>query len=69
MLIVQKHLKTYKGRQFELPITYLIKHPIKKIKKKTLYEFWKGKRPFYKHLKMWGYLTKVVIHDPKNIRI
>ena len=30
-------------------------------KKKTSYEFWKGRRPFYKYLRLWGCFAKVVV--------
>jgi hypothetical protein len=45
------------------------KVPHKKLEK-TSCEICKGIRSFYKYLKVWGYLTKVAIHNPKifNIR-
>ena len=46
----------------------LNKVPHKK-KDKTPYELWKGRRPSFKYLKVWGCLAKVVIPDPKKVKI
>ena len=36
---------------------------------KSPYELWKGQRPFYKYLKVWGCLAKVAVPIPKNVKI
>ena len=36
---------------------------------KTPYELWKGTKPSYKFLKVWGCLAKATVPDPKNIKI
>ena len=36
---------------------------------KTPYELWKGHAPNLKYLKMWGYLAKVMLLDPKKRKI
>lgn len=36
---------------------------------KTPYELWKGHKPSYKYLKVQGCLTKVVVPNPKRIKI
>ena len=36
---------------------------------KSLYELWKGRRPSYKYLKVWGCLTKVTVPIPKKVKI
>ena len=35
----------------------------------TPYELWKGHKPSYKHLKVWGCLAKVEIPKPKQVKI
>ena len=48
---------------------YLLnKVPQKKVDK-TPYEFWKGRKPSYKYLKVWGCLAKVVVPTTKKMRI
>ena len=46
----------------------LNKLPRKKIKKMP-YELWKGKKPSYQFLKVWGCLAKVAVPIPKRIKI
>ena len=36
---------------------------------KTPYELWKGTKPSYKFLKVWGCLAKAMVPDPKKIKI
>lgn len=36
---------------------------------KTPYELWKGRKPSYNHLKVWGYLAKVMTLLPKQMKI
>ena len=46
----------------------LNKVPHKK-KEKTPYELWKGRKPSYAYLRVWGCLAKVAIPDPKKVKI
>ena len=36
---------------------------------KSPYELWKGRRPSYKYLKVWGCLAKVAVPIPKKVKI
>ena len=47
----------------------LLRKKKKKKTKKTPNELWKGKKPFYQLLKVWGCLAKVVVPIPKGINI
>ncbi|MCQ7012879.1 hypothetical protein M9Y11_18700 [Clostridioides difficile] len=38
-------------------------------KDETPYELWKGHKPTYKYLKVWGCLAKVEIPKPKQVKI
>lgn len=52
-----------------LTANYILnKVPHKKLDK-TPYELWKGRKPSFKYLKVWGCLAKVAIPDPKKVRI
>ena len=52
-----------------LSANYILnKVPQKKVDK-TPYELWKGVKPSYKFLRMWGCLAKVAIPTPKQVRI
>ena len=35
----------------------------------TSYELWKGHKPSYKYLKVWGCLAKVRVSKPKQVKI
>ena len=48
---------------------YILKKLPKKKTNKTPYELWKGKKPSYQFLKVWGCLAKVVVPIPKRIKI
>ena len=50
---------------FQLPLN---KVPKKKVEK-TPYELWKGIKPSYKYLQVWGCLAKVEIPPPKKVKI
>ena len=55
-----------------LSTNYILNKLLRKKKKKTKktpYELWKGKKPFYQFLKVWGCLAKVVVPIPKRINI
>ena len=72
MLISSGLLQNLWGKLFLSPIIFLINCLEKKKKKKTKkmpYELWKGKKPFYQFLKVWGCLAKVVVPIPKRINI
>ena len=36
---------------------------------RTPYELWKGQAPTLKYLKVWGCLAKVMLPDPKKMKI
>ena len=52
-----------------LSSNYLLNRVPRKKQDKTPYELWKGRRPSYKYLKVWGCLAKVAIPAPKRIKI
>ncbi|WKA09039.1 hypothetical protein VitviT2T_026717 [Vitis vinifera] len=41
----------------------------KKKAEKTSYELWKGRKPSYTYLRMWGCLAKVAVPPPKKVKI
>ncbi|RVW41557.1 Retrovirus-related Pol polyprotein from transposon TNT 1-94 [Vitis vinifera] len=41
----------------------------KKKAEKTPYELWKGRKPSYTYLRMWGCLAKVAVPPPKKVKI
>ena len=47
---------------------HLNKIPKKKVEK-TPYELWKGRKPSYKYLRVWGCLAKVTVPPPKTVKI
>ena len=52
-----------------LSTNFLLNKMSHKKTKLTPYEIWKGRKPTYKYLKVWGCLAKVIIHDPKKVKI
>ena len=52
-----------------LSANYILNKVPHKKTNKTPYELWKGHRPSYKYLKVWGCLAKVAIPDPKRVKI
>ena len=48
---------------------YILNRIPQKKTNKSSYELWKGRRPSYKYLKVWGYLAKVDIPIPKKVKI
>ena len=48
---------------------YLLNKVPKKKAEKTPYELWKGMKPSYKYLRVWGCLAKVAVPPPKKVRI
>jgi len=52
-----------------LTINYIFNKETYKKLKNTLHELWKGKRNFYKYLKVWVCHAKVVVLDFKKINI
>ena len=47
---------------------YLLNKVPKKKVEKTPYELWKGMKPSYKYLRVWGFLAKVAVPPPKKVR-
>ncbi|RVW64853.1 Retrovirus-related Pol polyprotein from transposon TNT 1-94 [Vitis vinifera] len=45
------------------------KNRTKKKAEKTPYELWKGRKPSYTYLRMWGCLAKVAVPPPKKVKI
>ena len=52
-----------------LSSNYLLNKVPRKKEEKTPYELWKGKRPSYKYLRVWGCLAKVAVPTPKKMKI
>ena len=52
-----------------LSSNYLLNKISRKKEEKTAYELWKGKRPSYKYLRVWGCLAKMVVPTPKKMKI
>ena len=52
-----------------LSANYLLNKVPKKKAEKTPYELWKGMKPSYKYLRVWGCLAKVAVPLPKMVRI
>ena len=52
-----------------LSSNYLLNKVPKKKAEKTPYELWKGMKPSYKYLRVWGCLAKVAVPPPKKVRI
>ena len=50
-------------------VNYLLNKVLKKKDEKTPYELWSGRQLSYKHLKVWGCLTKVVVPPSKKVKI
>jgi hypothetical protein len=52
-----------------LSANYLLNRVPRKKLDKTPYELWKGRKPSYNHLKVWGCLAKVLAPLPKKMKI
>ena len=52
-----------------LSSNYLLNKVPRKKEDKTPYELWKGRRPSYKYLRVWGCLAKVAVPTPKKTKI
>ena len=52
-----------------LSSNYLLNKVPRKKENKTPYELWKGRRPSYKYLRVWGCLAKVIVPTPKKVKI
>ena len=52
-----------------LSTNYLLNKVPRKKTKKTPYELWKGRKPSYNYLKVWGCLAKVMAPLPKQMKI
>ena len=52
-----------------LSANYILNKVPHKKTHKTPYELWKGHRPCYKYLRVWGCLAKVMVPKPKKVKI
>ena len=52
-----------------LSANYILNRIPHKKTNKSPYELWKGRRPSYKYLKVWGCLAKVAVPIPKKVKI
>ena len=52
-----------------LSANYILNRMPQKKSNQSLYELWKGRRPSYKYLRLWGRLAKVAIPIPKKVKI
>ncbi|KAL6521608.1 hypothetical protein OROGR_018177 [Orobanche gracilis] len=52
-----------------LTVNYILNKIPRKGKNVTPYELWKGRKPSYKYLKVWGCLAKVEMPLPKQVKI
>ena len=52
-----------------LTANYILNKIPHKKSDRTLYELWKGRKPSYKYMKVWGCLAKVAIPPPKKVKI
>ena len=52
-----------------LSANYILNKVLHKKTRKTPYELWKGHRPCYKYLRVWGCLAKVAVPKPKKVKI
>ena len=52
-----------------LSSNYLLNKVPRKKEDKTPYKLWKGRKPSYKYLRVWGCLAKVIVPTPKKVRI
>ena len=48
---------------------YILNRLPQKKSNQSPYELWKGRRPSYKYLKVWGCLAKVAVPIPKKVKI
>ena len=52
-----------------LSANYILNRIPHKKTNKSPYELWKGQKPSYKYLKVWGCLAKVAVLIPKKVKI
>ena len=52
-----------------LSVNYILNRIPQKKSIQSPYELWKGRRPSYKYLKVWGCLAKVAVPIPKKVKI
>ena len=52
-----------------LSVNYILNKVLHKKTHKTPYELWKGHRPCYKYLRVWGCLAKVAVPKPKRVKM
>ena len=52
-----------------LSANYLLNRIPRKNQEQTPFELWKQKKPSYKFLRVWGCLAKVLVPEPKKVKI
>ena len=68
-MLISSGLPQYTWGEAILSTNYLLNKVPKKKVEKTPYELWKGMKPSYKYLRVWGCLAKVAVPPPKKVRI
>ena len=68
-LLLSSGLPQNLSRESILFANYILNRIPQKKTNKSPYELWKGRRPSYKYLKVWGCLAKVVVPIPKKVKI
>ena len=56
-------------REAILSANYLLNKVPKNKAERTPHDLWRGRQPSYKHLRVWGCLTKVAVPPPKKVKI
>ena len=68
-LLLSSGLPQYLWGEAILSTNYILNQIPHKKTNKSPYELWKGRRPSYKYLKVWGCLAKVTVPIPKKVKI
>ena len=68
-LLLSSGLPQNLWREAILSANYILNRIPHKKTNKSPYELWKGQRPSYKYLKVWGCLAKVEVPIPKKVKI
>ena len=69
VMLINSGLPQNLWREVILSANYILNKVSRKKVDKTPYELWKGVKPSYKFLRMWGCLAKVAIPTPKRVKI
>ena len=67
-MLISSGLPQNMWREAILTANYLLNKVPKKKIEKTLYELWKGRKPSYNYLRIWGCLAKVAVPTPKKVK-